>query len=32
MSGCLVSGGLLIAAFAYMQRCVVNDPNLVEEK
>merc|ERR1719478_2126219 len=32
MSGCLVSGGFLIAAFAYMQRCVVNDPNLVEEK
>jgi AAA family ATP:ADP antiporter len=32
ISGCLVSGLCLIAAFAYMQRCVVNDPNLVEEK
>merc|ERR1719331_3699529 len=32
MSGCLISGVLLIAAFYYMQRCVVNDPNLVEEK
>merc|ERR1719321_428922 len=32
MSGCLVAGFLLIASFAYMQRCVVNDPNLVEEK
>merc|ERR1719321_155634 len=32
MSGCLISGGCLLASFAYMQRCVVNDPNLVEEK
>jgi AAA family ATP:ADP antiporter len=31
MSGCLISGGLLLAAFTYMQRCVVNDPNLVEQ-
>merc|ERR1719487_298944 len=31
MSGCLISGLLLIAAFAYMQRCVVNDPTLVEQ-
>merc|ERR1719321_2485784 len=32
ISACLVSGLCLIAAFFYMQRCVVNDPNLVEEK
>merc|ERR1719487_2431908 len=32
ISGCLVSGGMLLAAFTYMQQCVVNDPNLVEEK
>merc|ERR1719407_454295 len=31
ITGCLVSGGCLIAAFAYMQRCVVNDPTLVEQ-
>merc|ERR1719379_2212568 len=31
ITGCLISGGCLIAAFAYMQRCVVNDPTLVEQ-
>jgi AAA family ATP:ADP antiporter len=31
ITGCLVSGVCLIAAFAYMQRCVVNDPTLVEQ-
>jgi AAA family ATP:ADP antiporter len=31
ITGCLVSGGCLIAAFAYMQRYVVNDPALVEQ-
>merc|ERR1719321_416294 len=31
MSGCLISGGCLLASFAYMQRCVVNDPTLVEQ-
>jgi AAA family ATP:ADP antiporter len=31
ISGCLVSGACLIAAFAYMQRWVVTDPNLVEQ-
>jgi AAA family ATP:ADP antiporter len=31
ITGCIVSGLLLIAAFAYMQNCVVNDPTLVEQ-
>jgi len=32
ITGCLVSGGLLLASFAYMQRCVVNDPTLVDQQ
>merc|ERR1719379_795415 len=32
MTGCLISGGLLMASFMYMQRCVVNDPTLCEQK
>merc|ERR1719331_3720015 len=32
ITGCLVSGGLLIASFAYMQRCVVSDPTLVDQQ
>jgi len=32
ISACLISGCLLLGAFTYMQRVVVNDPNLVEEK
>jgi len=31
ITGCLISGGFLLAAFAYMQRYVVNDPTLVEQ-
>lgn len=31
ITGCLISGACLIGAFAYMQRCVVNDPTLVEQ-
>jgi len=31
ITGCLISGGLLVAAFTYMQKFVVNDPNLVEQ-
>lgn len=31
ISACLISGVCLIGAFSYMQRCVVNDPNLVEQ-
>jgi AAA family ATP:ADP antiporter len=31
ITGCLISGGCLIAAFAYMQRYIVNDPTLVEQ-
>mmetsp|Transcript_57105 Transcript_57105/g.161222 ORF Transcript_57105/g.161222 Transcript_57105/m.161222 type:complete len:516 (+) Transcript_57105:71-1618(+) len=31
ITACLFSGACMIAAFAYMQRNVVNDPNLVEQ-
>jgi len=31
ISGCLVSGLCLIGAFFYLQKCVVNDPTLVEQ-
>jgi AAA family ATP:ADP antiporter len=31
ITGCLISGGCLIASFMYMQNYVVNDPTLVEQ-